>query len=235
MIRISLGNIGSGKTVSEVRNMYYTHNDIYSNIVTKFKHQHNLTYNMIIKRIQNGKNEKKSLNIDFWKKVKKPVTVVLDEVHTILNARRSMTKINIIFTDWLSLLRRVLGTATYTGDLVLITQLENRVDIIAREMAHQIRYHICHYQKICRKCSIIWYENSESAEPIVRCHKCGGYNIQKFNHRIEIKHFTSMENFKLWKEMGINTFYKHYIINDIEQFFPMYNTLQWDNLFETID
>ena len=53
MIRISLGNVGSGKTVSEVREIFINkfHRKTYSNIKTKLNHQINLTHDMIIKKL----------------------------------------------------------------------------------------------------------------------------------------------------------------------------------------
>ncbi len=217
----------------------------YSNIVTKLKNQENIRPSMIVKRDiidykrkRSGETEpvyKESLNIDYWKNIKEPINVVLDEAHSIINARRSMSKINIIVTDWLALIRRVLGDsdAGY-GELVLITQLPNRIDIIAREMATQIRYHLCHFKKVCVTCETIWQENSDMPEGIWQCPHCAGINIKKFGHTIEVWHFQSMRHFSAWKDFGSKCFYKHYMIRDIEKYFKLYDTLQWDNLFSEL-
>ncbi|MDX1373497.1 MAG: zonular occludens toxin domain-containing protein, partial [Nitrososphaeraceae archaeon] len=143
MIRISLGNPGSGKTACEVREMILNRSKrhVYTNINIKKKRTHPhikllkpeyIIQKEIKKIISSGKNKGTSiydytLNTDFWKSITDPINVVLDEAHTIVNARRSMSKINILVTDWLALIRRVLGqSASGYGELVLITQLPNR-------------------------------------------------------------------------------------------------------------
>lgn len=245
MIKIILGNVGSGKTAFAVRDMALAENrrKTYSNIITRLKHQVTISPEMIIKRDivdykknrKNGSLEpvyKSSLNIDYWKSIKEPINVVLDEAHTIINSRRAMSKTNIIITDWLALIRRVLGAAeTGYGELVFITQLSNRIDIIARDMATNVIYTICHYKKECRKCGLVWRENSEMPEEYNICPKCKNYNIKKCSHVLEVWHFPNISLFKLWYDLGQKTFYKHYYVYDIEAYFPLYDTLQWDNLF----
>jgi len=133
--------------------------------------------------------------------------------------------------DFLSLLRRVVGSGdSGYGTLTLITQLERRLDPIAREMATNVRFCICHYNKICKKCKYVWSENNEIAEPRYQCPKCNNIHIHKHNHRIETFHFHSFKAYEDWKELGMKTYHKHYFINDIEKYFPYYNTLQWENL-----
>lgn len=182
---------------------------------------------------------KYSLNTDFWKGIieNEPngINVVIDEAHSILNARRSMSKVNIIITDWIALIRRVLGGAeSGHGTLTLISQLSNRIDIIAREMTTQIIYTICHYSKVCKKCNTMWNENSEMPEGFEICPKCKSWQLRKFNHILEIWHFPNMQYFYMWKEFNQKSFYKHYYVLDIEKYFPLYNTLQWDNLFSKL-
>ncbi len=244
MIRISLGNVGSGKTVCEVREIFLNkmRRKTYSNIKTNLKHQININPKMIIKediidykKKKDGKLEpvvKHSLNKEYWQKLKEPINVVIDEAHSIINARRAMSKINIIVSDWLALIRRVLGSSeSGFGELVFITQLPNRIDVIAREMATQVRYHVCHYRKTCKQCQATWVENSELPETIHKCPLCSSWNVRKHCHQIEIWHFENMEGFNTWKNFKMQTFYKHYIVTDIEKYFNMYDTLQWDNMF----
>ena len=248
MIKILLGNVGSGKTACAVRDMYLNsaHRVTFSNIKTKLPSCKIIKADMIVKneivdhkKKKSGELEpvyKKVLNVDYWKqavKDYKSINVTIDEAHTIYNARRSMSSQNIIFSEWVSLIRRVLGaTESGSGELCFITQLPNRIDIIAREIATQVRYHICHYYKTCRKCMVRWQETSEMPEPVFICPRCGSTKILKHSHSIEVWHFANMQNFQGWKEWGMkNTFYKHYLINDIEAYFPLYDTLQWDNLF----
>lgn len=247
MIRISLGNVGSGKTANEVREMYLNKQKrkTYTNIVAKMDNVVPLNHEMIAKRNVVGEKKKRSgeieeitelkLNIEFWKGIKEPINVVLDEAHAIINSRRAMSKLNVIVTDWLALIRRVLGqTEGGYGELVFITQLPNRIDVIAREMATQIRYHICHYRMKCKKCEMSWSEHSELPEGAYKCFNCGHQKLKKYNHQIEIWHFKSMDDFNEWRYFYKKTYYKHYLVNDIEKYFPLYDTLQWDNMFSEL-
>lgn len=245
MITISLGNVGSGKTASIVREMYLnpSHRKTYSNIITKgIKNCVVIDPKMIIKKEIVGEKKKRSgeteavyeskLHIDYWKDIKEPINVILDEAHTIMNSRRAMSKTNQIITDWMALIRRVLGSSeSGYGELTLISQLFNRVDIIAREMATKIKWHVCHYIKTCKKCGWSVQENSDDPEPLWECLNCGSPRIHKHTHVIEVKHFRNSDSFLDWKEYGSRTYHKHYYITDIEKYFKMYDTLQWDNMF----
>ena len=245
MITIILGNVGSGKTALAVRDMAMNLNDrkTYSNIQTKLPNQVDISPDMIIhkeivdykKNRKSGESEpvyKYSLNVDFWKNIKEPINVILDEAHTILNSRRAMSKTNIIVSDWIALIRRVLGsTDSGFGELTFITQLSNRIDIIARDMATKIIYTICHFLKTCESCGATWKENSEMPEGFIVCPYCKNNKIQKHSHKIEVWHFPSIQTFLAWHQMGQKTYYKRYYVNNIEDYFPLYNTLQWDNMF----
>ena len=223
-----------------------TNRKVYSNIITKgLDNVIPIKNDMIVKKeIKDYKKNRQGemepvyelkLNMEYWQKITEPISCVLDEAHSIINARRAMSKVNIIITDWIALLRRVLGSSSSGyGELVLITQLPNRIDIIAREMATQIRYHKCHYKKQCNKCKCTWVEHSDMPEGYWFCPKCNSSNIKKYEHKIEVWHFASMKHFVTWNEFGQRTFYKHYVVNDIEKYFNFYDTLQWDNLFSDL-
>lgn len=252
MIRISLGLPGSGKTISEVMEMCANQDRrYYSNIKTSLKHQKTITPKMIIKeKIVDYKKNKKTgnlepvikrvLNVDYWKRIPKPVNVILDEAHSIINSRRAMSATNIIMGDWLALVRRVIGSKDKNqGELVLITQLPNRIDITAREMATQIRYHICWYNKKCLNCGRVWTESTEYPIIINRC-VCGSTRIKQFNHQIEIIYFKNMGDYYRWHDLNRDKLVKGWefsikeanrIVGNVEQYFKFYDTLQWDNLF----
>lgn len=76
-------------------------------------------------------------------------------------------------------------------------------------------------------------ETSDSPEKIKVCH-CGCNRLLKHSHAIEVMHFAGMTSFDAWKEFGMNTYYAHYFIDDIEKYFPYYNTHQWEDLFSTL-
>lgn len=243
MIRISLGKVGSGKTANEVREIFLNkaQRKTYSNIQTKLKNQIELTADMIFKKEviktvkkKNGDTEvvyDYKLNLEYWKNIKEPINVVLDEAHNFWNSRTSMSKKNIILQNYLALIRRILGqNSTGYGELVLVSQNIFRLDVVCRESATQIRYHICHYTKTCNKCSGSWKENSEMAEPLWICPYCGNVEITKHKHYLEIFHFAGLEPFLSWDLNNQKTFYRHYLVNGIEKYFGLYDTLQWDNL-----
>ena len=234
-IIIYLGNIGSGKTAYAVREMFKRpYRTYYSNIVTrKIKNSILLKPEMIFSKRPDPKNPKHTeqiLNIDFWKSCKKPISVIFDEAHNILNSRKGMNRQNILIGEFLSLLRRVLGGDT-ASDLILISQLSRRLDIIAREMSTKVYFFVSHFKKVCKKCGYIWRENSEMPEQASECPFCNHYDIKKFSHILEVKVFSSVDNFDLWKEEGIKTYYRQFIVNDIENVFNKYDTLQWENMF----
>lgn len=246
-IKIYLGNVGSGKTVSCVREMANDMSDrvYFSNIKTTLENQKTLTHeNIIIKEIKDYKSNKKTgqkepiyeykVNIDYWKNLKVPCHVILDEAHSIVNSRRSMSKINILVTEWLALIRRVLGEdSTTEGDLIFITQLPMRIDSIARDMATVIKYHKCHYLKTCTNCEMTFQEHNLMPKKLKQCPKCNG-TFRKHSHMIEVWEFSNMERYNAWSLYGNKTYYDHYRINDIGDYFPMYDTLQWDNLFSSL-
>lgn len=246
-IRITIGNVGSGKTALECRELMLnpSRRKTYSNIITDLPNVVTISPDMIIKKeiVDTKKNRKTgedspvyeyALNKDFWKGIDEPINVVLDEAHTILNSRRSMHKINVIMTDWMALIRRILGSnESGVGELVLITQLPNRLDTIARDMAVQIKYVICHYQKTCNRCGATWRETSEQPEKLWFCPSCSHNQVQKHSHIVEVFKFANMDMYWLWRTMNERSFYNHYYVPNIEEVFTHYNTLQWDNLFET--
>jgi hypothetical protein len=245
MIRIFLGNIGSGKTACAVREMALDQRRIltYSNIKTTLAWQHDLTPDKIIqKTIIDTKTNKKTneqtpiyeytVNMDFWTNIKEPLNIVLDEAHSILNSRRAMKSQNIIFNDWLALVRKILTNRDHaSGNLTFITQLSNRLDVVARDMATHIRYHICHYFKTCTNCKCQWNESSDMPEIYDACPSCHGINLKKHNFIIEVFHFNSINSYHAWSIEGMKTFHKHYTIDDIEEYFGIYDTFQIDNLF----
>lgn len=249
MIEVILGNVGSGKTAYAVREIAMNSGRLktYSNIITKIKSQVNIDPGMIIKKEIIGvkKNTlthekeavyKYSLNSEFWQKNTEPINVVLDEAHTIINARRSMSKVNVIVTDWIALIRRVLGSVSADyGKLTLISQLDNRIDNIARDMATCVVFVKCHWITECQGCRSWWKENSEMPEHHRECMACGSIMLKKSNFIIEAWKFRSMKHYKLWDDSGRpklpKIYYRHFYIPDIEKYFPLYNTLQWENMF----
>lgn len=239
MIHIWVGNLGSGKTACAVRYMFLHQKEFfYSNIKNSLKNCFLLSADMILKK-ELFKTKKSgedvfrfSVNADFWKKAKKPCSVVLDEAHTLLNPRKSMSNVNVAVTDWLALLRRVLGEDSKgSGDLFLITQLPQRVDLVARELAVNVFYHVCHFVKVCKSCGFRWAEDSDLPEQSKYCLRCNSFEVFKTGFVVEVKCFSDINSFFAWKSFGYRSFYKSFFVRNLEKYFGLYNTLQWESMF----
>jgi hypothetical protein len=247
-IRIYIGNVGSGKTACAVRDMLMdgSGRKYYTNIVTRGMDCNvQIDSSMIIKKNLVEVKKKRdgteqpiydyNVNVDYWQSIKEPINVIIDEAHTVLNSRRAMSKQNIIMGDWLALLRRVVGADSRgMGDLILISQLPRRLDPIARDMATNIRFFRCHYVKTCKNCGMSIGETNDNPEPLWQCLRCGSYELLKHQHMIEVKHYANMTAYEGEMEWGMKTAHMHYFIRDIERVFPLYDTLQWDNLLSDI-
>ena len=146
MIKIIIGGIGSGKSVTAVKEIIDRNNTTFLNFPVQYKKAVRLKTDMIIsskieKIRKDGTAIKKlSVNYDFWNTIKEDgFDIVLDEVHNIMHARMSMTKHNTLMSIWLAQIRKILGEAKH-NDLILITQKMARIDVSARDLAHEIIY-----------------------------------------------------------------------------------------------
>jgi len=148
MIIIITGAIGSGKTLSVVKeivdrgNKAFTNFELYNTPYNRLKYTHLFT-----KEDEDDKKEKIKLNFQFWKDQKGGFDIYLDEFHNVMSSRRSMSKKNVILSDWLSQIRKILGQ-TEKNNLYLITQKLKRIDVNSRDLAHQ-----------CIKCHKQCFEN----------------------------------------------------------------------------
>ena len=252
MIRIFLGNVGSGKTISAVRELVLAEDNpfylpTYSNIITKKKGCYKLTKNHLITREmlvskevvkikKNGEEEFKiKFNAEFWKSLRNKhngFNVVIDEAHTLIEARSFMSRQNRVMNDFLALIRKVCNSPENDSTLTLISQLDSRLDINARKLCTEVRYHIGLYDKRCLKCGCYWSEHSDMSDFRKRkkCPSCGGYRLKKFDYRIIVHFFKNMNDYEEWKYHGIDTVEQTLKICNIEKYFPYYDTMQMDDL-----
>lgn len=236
----------SGKTAQMVMFMKNNpHINFMTNIKvfpkTKFKHVEYLKPEMVIhKNIISHKKDgspvyEYKLNVDFWKKYitkTKNLIIIIDEAHTFFNPRRSMSKINIIMTDFLALLRRVLGSSDNNGQLFLLTQLSRRLDVIAKEMATDINFNVLHYNIKCKRCGYTIQETNETpfGSKMLKCFNCGYPYTTKFNFVIETWCFKNIDSFMMFYNMGMKSYYNRYLLHKINTIFNNYDTFQWDDL-----
>ena len=244
MIRLFVGNVGSGKTISIIKEMAENKDNKYypitfSNIKTKGLNNIVITRDMLIKKEVTGTKRngeetyKLKFNKEFWEEQREKYNgfnVVIDEAHTLFNSRRSMSKQNVIMGDFLALIRKLAQDSVGKCHLTMISQLVKRIDNIAREMANQIRHHVCVYDKVCNNCGSRLLEHNEMPEPSPQCWECGSYDLRKENHRLIVWFFQNIEDYFDWLEMGEKRYYKLIKIQNIEMFFDLYDTLQIDNL-----
>ena len=247
MIRIFLGNVGSGKTISAVKEMVDNLENsyslpIYSNIITKETGKYKLPKNimldreMLIKKVSDDKaKEKIKFNADYWVQARdkhQGFNVVLDEAHTLFEARSFMSRQNRVMNDFLALVRKVCTNPNSESTLTLISQLDSRLDINARKMCTEVRYHICLYDKKCNKCGAYWTEHSELSDfkKHKKCPNCNHFGLTKFDFRLLVHFFDNMKNYEDWKYNGINTIIQTVKISNIEKYFPYYDTFQLSDL-----
>ena len=98
-----------------------------------------------------------------------------------------------------------------------------------------MHWHKCHYLKTCKKCGTTIKEDNEREPKLRNCPKCNGFTFTKHNFYIEKWEFRSMDDLDSWRDLGISTYYRHYYISDIEQYFKYYDTMQWENLISDYD
>jgi len=237
--------MGSGKTATRVyemqENIFKTFQ--YSNIETSIKNHTTLKPFMIIKKELAKTKIKKdgdivesykySPNLDFWQKAKKPISITLDEAHNLVDSRDSQSPKNKAITKWQTAIRRILGqTEAGYGELCYITQIPDALDIRIRLLASCIQYHILHYVRMCKKCFLEWGENSDLPQSMRICPRCKEIDTIRKNFVVEIYKFENIDKFYIWLNRGEKTYYDNYFIMDIERIFPLYKSLQWENLFE---
>jgi hypothetical protein len=247
MIKLVLGNVGSSKTAQMVLFMKQnTEFNFVTNIdvkpkkdflhVIKLKPENILLKEIISYKKDGTPNYELKLNIDYWKKLVKTkhnLIVIIDEAHTFFNPRRSMSKINIIMTDFLALLRRILGQNDgNNGQLILITQLSRRLDIIAKEMATDVSFSVFHYEIECLHCGYKKHETNETPHnnKMIKCFNCGKYKVKKTNCFSEVWLFRNINDFSMWYSCQMKTYYSHFLIHNVSSIFGNYDTLQWNDL-----
>lgn len=196
MIILLVGGIGSGKSLSAIKEMVTRRQTTYTNFQV---------YNYPVQRLkrsdlfvmEEGKDKEKpkmKLNFQYWQEQTKKggFDIYLDEFHNLMSARRSMSKKNVLFSDWLSQIRKILG-ATETNNLYLITQKLRRIDVNSRDLAH--------YCILCRKQQ---FKDVLLPTPVM---EEGKLVTKKLPLTIIYKyHFNSPEMLQTFEDFGMKTY-----------------------------
>lgn len=170
MIILISGGIGSGKTLSAVKMCLEDskHNLVFTNFkLKKIKNYKRLKWdNMLIDTVDKKKSTEKKVvtrqevNWEFWKK-QNACDIYLDEMHNIVDSRQSQNKKSVLFSHWLSQIRKIWGQSGDQNDLeflrningndfrkyvdriicksnniICITQRVGKIDVRFREMSH---------------------------------------------------------------------------------------------------
>lgn len=144
MIKLLLGGVGSGKSVSLARYVYSRQNPVWVNFPILAKNARRLMLSHIIEKEvlgvrKNGEEvTKQKVNYSFWREnLGDSCDIVLDEAHNILMSRMSMSKNNVLITQWLAQIRKILGASEH-NDIILSSQRLAGLDVIPRELCSEI-------------------------------------------------------------------------------------------------
>lgn len=144
MIKLIIGGIGQGKTVTAIKHIIDRNNKCYCNFPVKHEKAVRLRTDHILKEDETttsrGKvSTKLSINWDFWNEEmkKEPFDIYIDEAHNVANSRRSLSKWNTLFTQWITQIRKVLGDSE-KNHLYMVTQRISGIDVVIRDLAAEI-------------------------------------------------------------------------------------------------
>jgi DNA-directed RNA polymerase subunit RPC12/RpoP len=245
MIRIFLGKPGAGKSLSAIKEIWQNRDlPFISNIHTPAMPNNiplsrgDMVKEIVTKVKKDGtKVTKLELNKDFWLAVKDQMqdsrlNIVLDEIHTMWDARRAGSSMTKVMNDFVALIRKILSDRhAIHGNFTIITQLDRRIDIVGLELATQIRYFRSYYKVICTDCGVTWSEDNEAIETYYRCPRCRSLELRQFKHRIHCWWFSDARMMYRWMATGDEKqCYKHTIMKDPRFYYDKYETMQWEDL-----
>lgn len=136
MIILILGGIGSGKTLSIIKQIIDTKQYALTNF--KLKGIDNYSRIKVSDIIKDDREKKtKSVNWEYWDSMRKnhdSYSIYLDEIHNLIHSRRSMTKTNILMSKWISQIRKILSDHP-KNHIYCISQTIRKIDVDFRELA----------------------------------------------------------------------------------------------------
>jgi hypothetical protein len=144
MLYAIVGDKGSGKTLTAVKLMLeqfdYVVTDIKLSDFPKGKAHQLLWSDIFTKMVVENKNgkfyEKPCINWKFFENLrntKKNYCICIDESHNIISSRRSMSNTNILFSQMISQVRKLMQDDSKNA-FITITQALRKIDIDTREL-----------------------------------------------------------------------------------------------------
>ena len=150
MIKAIIGGVGSGKSLSVVKDIVDSGVLTFSNMDIRVENNFRLKKEDIIDKRQISTKKDGTpvmqpyINWDFWND-KTNFNLYLDEIHNIMHSRQSMSKWNVLMSMWVSQIRKILGSSE-KNDIVCISQKLARIDVSLRDLLHEIT--------LVRKCQL---------------------------------------------------------------------------------
>lgn len=150
MIRIFVGNIGSGKSLSAIRVMKLRNQHTFCNQGLKFDKAHRMKVTDIVEQVidepEEGSKAKAKTRLEvnwkFWVEQTtkyKHYDIFLDEIASFMGARNSMTGFSKKAMEWIAQIRKILGESEL-NDIILVSQKLDGIDITIRDFAHEITH-----------------------------------------------------------------------------------------------
>jgi hypothetical protein len=215
MIIFLVGDIGSGKSLSAVKEIFERRNYFHAN----FK-LHGITYNRMKWEqliVQGEKKTDTRVNFEYWKEQTKKGSfdIYLDEFHNLMSSRRAVSKKNVLLSDWLSQIRKILGQSELFN-LYLLTQKLRRIDVNSRDLAQCCI--LCQKQiiKNIKIPTLVRRKNKLVKEKIPLCliYKYWFHNAEQLQ---AYELWGSTKPFKVTRFIG-NDYYKYYDSYEIVDF-----------------
>ena len=191
MIIVITGGIGEGKTLTAVKDLIERKNKAFTNFNVNTPHQR-LEKDHIYTADPEDKRRMK-LNFKFWNTQTKAGSfdIFLDEFHNVMNARRAMSKGNVLMSDWLSQIRKILGQSE-KNHLYLLTQKLRRIDINSRDLAH-----------LAIKCEKVEYKSILMPTQV---YEKGHVTVKQLPLVVIYKHFfKDCDALNAFEQYGVNT------------------------------
>ena len=232
-LSVTRGKLGSAKTLHAVKMMKNDSSSLkyYTNISAPFKNVVKISTKNIIheQQVTEGKKTKTTFNLNwnYWRKQKKPLHIVWDEIHVTANSRSSMSKKNMIMVEFVAMARRITGMdeAGY-GTLTFIAQTDFSIEKYIRHLSSEIVYHVMYWKQLCKSCGYKVQMTSESI-PTRECTICRSPDTCKVDFFCICYHFDSFLNYEMWSQGYPGKLYSHRdVLTDIEDYFGDYDTLE---------
>jgi len=148
LIKIGIGGIGSGKSLSATKDICHTSNHSFCNWTLKLPNVTRLKREMIMEDIAIGSGRdgspkfKKRVNWKFWEEAKQKhgnFSIYIDEIHNVANSRRAMSTWNVNFSTWITQIRKILQGHKHSH-LVCMAQRIESIDPVIRDLANEITH-----------------------------------------------------------------------------------------------